>query len=237
MHSFLLNLHVCSAAVGLISGALAMILRKGSGLHRAAGDVFTLSMLSMGSVAVYLAIFMKPNIGNAMGGFLVSYLVTTGWMAGRRGERKAGLFDVGALLFVFGIGAAEATFGFQAAASPTGLKAGYPPGLFFVFGSFALLFAASDARMLLRGGVSGAQKLARHLWRMCFAFMLALASFYPGQARIFPQWLRDTKLLYVPHVLFVGATFFGLYRVSRRKRAEKGRAIEATQPERIAIAA
>src|SRR5258708_39952501 len=88
MHSFLLNLHVCSAAIGLISGVLAMVFRKGSGLHRAAGDVFTLSMLSMGLVAAYLAIFMKPNVGNVMGGLLVSYLVTTGWMAGRRREQK-----------------------------------------------------------------------------------------------------------------------------------------------------
>ena len=122
MHSFLLYVHICSAAVALISGALAMIFRKGSGLHRAAGDVFTLSMLSMGSVAVYLAIFMKPNIANVTAGLLASYLVTTGWMAGRRRERKAGLFDVSAMLVVFGVGAAEATFGFQAAASPDGCR-------------------------------------------------------------------------------------------------------------------
>ena len=237
MHSFLLQLHVCSAVVAMISGALAMVFRKGSGLHRAAGDVFTLSMLSMGSVAVYLATFMKPNVGNVMGGLLASYLVTTGWMAGRRGERKAGLFDVGALLGVFGVGAAEVIFGFQAATSPTGLKAGYPPGLYFVFGSIALLFAASDARMLLRGGVSGAQRIARHLWRMCLAFMLALASFYPGQARLFPQWLRDTNLLYAPHVLFVGATLFGLYRVSLRGRAERKKPVSVAPSERLPIAA
>jgi len=236
MHSILLNLHVCSAAIGLIAGVLAMVLRKGSGLHRAAGDVFTLSMLSMGMVAIYLAIFMKPNVGNVMGGLLVSYLVTTGWMAGRRGERKAGLFDVGALLVIFGVGAAEAIFGFQAALSPTGLKAGYPPVLFFVFGSIALLFAASDARMLLRGGFSGAQRIARHLWRMCTAFMFALASFYPGQARIFPHWLRDTNLLYLPHVLFAGATFLGLYRVLR-KRSERVKAAGVAGSERLPIAA
>lgn len=237
MHSFLVSVHISSAAVGLIAGALSMVFRKGSGLHRAAGDVFTLAMLSMGVIAAFLAIFMKPNIGNAMGGLLVSYLVTTGWMAGRRRERKVGLFDAGALLLVLGVGVAEATFGFQAAVSPTGLKAGYPPGLFFVFGSIALLFAASDARMLLRGGVFGAQRIARHLWRMCVAFMFALGSLYPGQAKLFPHWLRETNLLYVPHILFVGATFFGLYRVSLRKRAEREKAVEAVRSERLPIAA
>ena len=34
--------------------------------------------------------------------------------------------------------------------------------------------------MLLRGGVFGAQRIARHLWRMCFGLFIAAGSFFFG---------------------------------------------------------
>jgi len=42
----LLMVHICGAIVGLLSGFMAMALRKGSGLHGAAGSVFSVSLLS-----------------------------------------------------------------------------------------------------------------------------------------------------------------------------------------------
>ena len=125
------------------------------------------------------------------------------------------------------IGAAAVTWGFQAATSRTGLKDGYPAGMYFFFGSIALLFAASDVRMIVRGGVSGSQRIARHLWRMSLALLFALVSFYPSRARLFPQWVNDSKLLYVPHVLLIGAMFFWLARVKARKRVPQTRVTEA----------
>src|SRR5438876_537152 len=214
----LLMLHICGAIVGLLSGFMAMALRKGSGLHGAAGNVFFVSMLSMSAAGAYMAAFIKPNNGNVMGGVLTFYLVATGWMAARRRERIVGVFDWSALLVVLAIGAAAVTWGFQAATSQSGLKDGYPPFLYFVFGSIALLFAASDVRMVVRGGVFGAHRIARHLWRMCLALLFATLSFYPSRAHLFPKWVNDTHLLYVPHVLLAGAMLFALYRVSVRKR-------------------
>jgi hypothetical protein len=204
--------------VALLSGFMAMAFRKGSGLHAAAGNVFFVSMLSMAGLGAFMATFLRPNNGNVMGGSLAIYVVSTGWMAGKRRERKVGIFDWSALLFALAIATAGATWGLQAATSPTGLKDGYPPAMYFVFATVALLFVASDVRLLVRGGVSGSKRIARHLWRMCFALLFATLSFYPGQAKLFPKWLKDTNLLLVPAVLLVGAMFLWLYRVSIRKR-------------------
>jgi len=227
MITTLLLLHVCSAAVGLLSGFTAMLFRKGSGLHGAAGTIFFLSMLCASGAGAYLAGFAHPNAGNVMGSTLTFYLVATAWVAAKRRAGKPGIFDVGALLFALGIATAGATWGFQAASSPTGSKHGYPAALFFIFGSIALLFAASDVRMLVRGGVFGAKRIARHLWRMCLALLFALLSFYPGQApRFFAKWLRETNLPYVPHVLVAGAMIFWLYRVSVRKAVPKIKVID-----------
>jgi len=47
-------------------------------------------------------------------------------------------------------------------------------------GTVMLLAAAGDVRMLLRGGIQGAQRIARHLWRMCFGLFIAAGSFFLG---------------------------------------------------------
>jgi hypothetical protein len=45
-----------------------------------------------------------------------------------------------------------------------------------------LLAAGGDVRMLLRGGVVGSTRIARHLWRMCFGLFIATGSFFLGPA-------------------------------------------------------
>lgn len=234
MHTALTMIHICGAIVGLLSGFMAMTFRKGSGLHGAAGTVFFVSMLSMSAAGAYMAAFIKPNNGNVMGGILTFYLVATGWAAARRRDRKVGIFDLSALLIALAVAGAGMTWGFQAASSPTGLKDGYPPFLYFIFASIALLFAASDVRMIVRGGVSGAKRIARHLWRMSLALLFAMLSFYPSRAHLFPRWVNESHLLYVPHVLLIGAMFFWLYRVSVRKRVPRDKVI-AVQPHADAI--
>jgi hypothetical protein len=229
MNAIIIMLHVCGAIVALLSGFMAMGFRKGSGLHAAAGTVFSTSMLLVAAAGTYMAVFIKPNKGNVMGGVLVFYLVATGWAIARRRDRKTGIFDWGALLGAFGIAAAAMTWGIQAAASHTSSKDGYPAGMYFFFGSIALLFAFSDVRMIVRGGVFGSQRIARHLCRMSLALLFALVSFYPSRARLFPQWVNDSKLLYVPHVLLIGAMFFWLARVKARKRLPQTKVME-TKP-------
>jgi tetratricopeptide (TPR) repeat protein/uncharacterized membrane protein len=217
MPSPMVLIHVCAATVGLIAGSLSMIFRKGSDLHRLAGNAFFISMLVMASSASYMATFLRPNAGNALGGLLMIYLVTTAWVAAKRKEVRVGRFDYAALLTAMVVVGCYATFGLQAANSRTGLKDGYPAALYFVFGTITLLFAASDVRMIAQGGVAGTKRIARHLWRMCLAFIMAAASFYPGQARLFPREIRRTNLLYEPLVLLIGATIFWMVRVSLSK--------------------
>ena len=52
--------------------------------------------------------------------------------------------------------------------------------MMFFMGSVCLLAAAGDVRMLVRGGVLGAKRIARHLWRMCFGLFIAAGSFFLG---------------------------------------------------------
>jgi uncharacterized membrane protein len=210
--------HVCGAVIGLIAGALSMLFRKGAGLHRAAGTVFFVSMITMSLSAVCIAAVYRPNVGNVTVGLLTFYLVTTSWVAARRREGGTGAFDLAALAIVLGVVMADFTFGIQAARSPHGVKDQIPAAIYFVFGTIALLFATSDVRMIRGGGVTGARRIARHLLRMSFAFLIAVFSLYPGRPQVFPKWLKATNLLYVPHVLVIGAIAFWMVRTLGRKR-------------------
>src|SRR5215469_11125422 len=116
----ILVLHICGGLVGLLSGAAAMVLRKGSRLHGIAGQVFVISMLTMAAAGVTLAV-MKSQPGNILGGAFTFYLVATAWMTARRVAPETSLFDWGALLIVLTVSAADVTLGTLAAMSPTGM--------------------------------------------------------------------------------------------------------------------
>ena len=145
-YSPILLVHICTAILGILSGPVALISRKGSRLHRWSGNVFFISMLSMSASAVFIAAFMSPNVGNVMVGVLTFYLVATAWATVKRKERRIGLFEFGAMLVVLADAAAFLHFGREAANSATGVKDGIPATVYFVVGSVAFLAAALDIR-------------------------------------------------------------------------------------------
>jgi hypothetical protein len=178
-YSPLLIVHICAGTLGLLSGTAAMAFRKGSPRHVVAGKVFVASMLTMATVAVYLAIARhQPN--NVSMGILTFYLIGTAWLTARRRDGETSRFDWVALLIPLAIGVLGWMNGLDAVHSPTGSKYGVPAGMHFFMGSVALLAAAGDVRILVSDGVLGAKRIARHLWRMCFGLFIAAGSFFLG---------------------------------------------------------
>lgn len=212
MHSTILFFHIVAGTLGMLSGFVAVFLRKGSRRHRRAGIVFVIAMLSLSASGTYLAI-LKHQPGNVLGGMLTFYLVATAWITARRKQEETGVFDWGALLVVFAIAAAEVTFGVEAAMSPSGMKYDYPPWPYFIFGLVAVLATVGDIRMLVRGGISGTQRLARHLWRMCFALFIAASSIFLARQHLFPAIFRRTGVLFVLSFLPLLLMIFWLVRV------------------------
>lgn len=212
MRSVILPLHIIAGTLGMLSGFVAVFLRKGSRRHGLTGNVFVVSMMSLSASGVYMAI-MKHQPGNILGGTLTSYLVTTAWLTARRREGRPGIFDWGALLVIFALTAVEVTLGLEAATSPTGLRYDYPPGPYFFLGSIALLATVGDVRMLVRGGIAGTQRLARHLWRMCFALFIAAGSIFLARQQMFPAILRRTGALVFLSILPLLLMIVWLFRV------------------------
>lgn len=207
-----LVLHIGGGSAGIISGYGAVSVAKGERLHRAFGKVFVVAMLIMGAVAASLAVFINQP-GNIAGGILAFYLVATAWMTVRRKEGCIGRFEYGALVAVLCVAAAFEIWGVQATMSPKGRLGGYPAMLYYVFGAVAAFFAALDFKVILRGGISGAPRIARHLWRMCFALFFAAGSFFIGQQRVMPAFMQGSPLLFVPALAPLVLMIFWLFRV------------------------
>jgi hypothetical protein len=204
----LLLFHIGAGMVALLSGAVAASLRKGSRRHGVAGSVFVVSMLSMSAIGAYMA-FVAPQreVINVLMGTLTFYLVATSWRTARRRNGGTDLFDWVALLVALAVATSLASYGLDA------LKDGTSAALYVVFGGVALLASLLDVRMIVGGGVFGAARVARHLWRMCVALFIAVSSLFLGQPQVFPEALRRTGVLAVPSVLVVTLLVFWLIRV------------------------
>ena len=223
-YSPVLVVHIVAGIISLPAGAMALLVRKGSRLHRAAGNVFFMAMLVMAAGGAYRAI-VRSELINLLAGVFTLYLVVTARLTVMRKERETGLSELGLMLVALAAGTTSLIFGWQAANSATGLKAGDPAAAYFIFASLALLCAAADIRMLIRGGFAGAQRIARHLWRMGFALFIAAGSFFLGtasdpvlrrtglRARLFSAAVRQTHLPEVPVLIVVMLTIFWLCRV------------------------
>ena len=210
----LLILHILAGTVGLLSGTFAIAVRKGSRIHRASGNIFTVAMLTLASSALCLAI-MKSQHGNVVGSILTFYMITTAWLAGRR--RVLGKLDLAALLVGIGGAAAIITLGVWTVHHP---DKNAPAAMCFFMAGVLLFAAAGDIRMLARGGISGRPRITRHLWRMCFGLFIATGSFFLGQQQVFPAFLRGSVFLTVLAVLPFPLMIYWLIRV-RFKNAYK----------------
>ncbi len=211
-YSPLLPVHISSGVLGILSGAAAMSFRKGGSRHALAGKVFVVAMPILGSSAVYLAL-MKHQMSNLLGGTFAFYLVATAWATARRRDGETSIFDWVALLVPLLVGIALWISGLEVVHGHARPANGVPVAMYFFMGSVMLLVAAGDIRMLQRGGVFGAKRIVRHLWRMCFGLFIATGSFFLGQQQVFPAWLRGSSVLFVPALLPLVLLIFWIFRV------------------------
>jgi hypothetical protein len=211
----LLLFHITAGGFALASGATALFAHKGGGLHRTAGNVFFISMLLMATVGAVMAV-LKPAAAalNVIVAAITAYMVVTSWMTVQRQELKTGPFMLAALFVALAVTIGALMAGFVATTSLKGTIDGIPPFLFFGFAGVAALAALADLSVIARGGVSGAQRIARHLWRMGFALFLACLAFFVGQgAKAFPPWVREANVLPAPMIVVLIVTLFWLSRV------------------------
>jgi hypothetical protein len=219
-------IHIIAGLVAILAGAMAMIAAKGSPLHRKAGNLFTISMLIMTGSAAIVSFFLRTDHVTGVVALITAYLVVTSWLVVKRkvedsARLLAGLAMVAALVGVYSL-----SLWFNFVEDPkTLITKNSPPQALVFFGVVSVLCAALDVRLLRAGQIAGAQRLVRHLWRMCFAMLIATGSFFAGQMQVFPAIVRKSTLLglpvlLIPVLLVIVTTLYWLVRTLwKRKRS------------------
>ena len=217
--NLILFLHIAGGTLGIISGSVALLSRKGGRMHRLAGTVFLVSMLTMATIGAAASPFLPvPSMPNVFAGVLTFYLVATGWLAVQRKGGPIGRSEQAGLGLALAVVAAGASFIVMASNGPTGTIGDTPPQAYFVFTIVGGLAAAGDIRMIRRGSISGVARIARHLWRMSAALTIASGSFFLGQQRVMPAAMRGSPWLFVPVLVPLLLMVFWLIRVRFQSR-------------------
>jgi hypothetical protein len=224
----LLPIHIAAGMVAIIAGFIALFVVKGGSMHRKSGTLFVYTMLTAMATGTVIAV-IGNGWGTALGGLLGCYLVVSALMTVRRDFAAARSIDVAAMIVGFAVAAAYLTFGILAVQSPTGRFNGYGPPLYFIMGSITSLAVVGDVRCILGRALVGPRRLARHLWRMCFATFLASGSFFLGQAKVFPKPLRIMPILITLAVLPLLVMLYYQARDYARRRKPAARAAAATR--------
>jgi uncharacterized membrane protein len=204
----ILPVHIIGGVLALAGGYVALAAAKGSTLHRTSGRVFVGAMLVMALTGAFVALASGSAI-SVVAGLLTFYFVTTGLLTVRRGPRDARI-DRAAMMFAFSVALGAFVSG-VANAGPEAAPA-------FIFGLVGLLAARGDRQRLRSGAFDGSQRIARHLWRMCFAMWVAAASFFWGPRGRVPEPLRVPALQGFAVLLPVAVMIYWLWRLRARRR-------------------
>jgi hypothetical protein len=199
----MLLFHIIAGSFVLLFGIGALIFSKGEKLHRYSGNLFFFSLLLMAGSGAYFA--DDPTIAISS-----VYFASTAWVIVLMPEKKIGVFDIVAFIVISVI---SANFFYAAITS----EPGFMVTMFYIFGSVALLAALLDLNMIIRGGISGAHRIARHLWRMCYALLGAVLSFVANTSDKWPNFI-DANL---PIYLLILIIFYWLIRVLFTKWFDK----------------
>ena len=249
-YSPLLLLHIAGGIVGFSSGFAAMLFRKGSRAHRTAGDVFVIAMLCMAASGGFLAL-LKSQWTNVLAGTFTVYLVSTAWLTVKRKAGEIGLLEPVLTAVALAVVVVAMFLGISELAPAPATRHGAPAGAYFIFAAIAFSFVSSDVLMLIRRGAFGAQRMARHLWRMGFALLIATGSFFLGmssdpvlrrtglRARLFTKEVRATRLPLVPVFFVIGMTLYWLCRVlftsEYKRRSDVQKRAQAASARRVEV--
>lgn len=203
-----LIVHIVGGGIALPTGAAALWCRKGGDAHAKAGAIFFGAMFVLTFTGWAIA-SLKPDWGTAVIAILTFYLVATSRATARRRDGKAGRFELLACGLAICCAAAFLCLGLFGGVRPNAL----PPAVNFPFAAIAALAAALDLNFILRGRASPARRIARHVWRMCTALLIAAFSFFLGQQKVMPLSWQGSPFLFLPPLTILALMLFWLIRL------------------------
>ncbi|HEX6576581.1 MAG TPA: hypothetical protein VF042_16555 [Gemmatimonadaceae bacterium] len=208
--------HFTMGLIALGSGTIALVVAKGGDLHKKSGIAFTVAMIFLGLSAA--AISRYEGVGFGAGGLFTVYLVWTAMTTVKKMPGTGRTMDIAFMLVAFALAAMMYSSGIKIWNLPGHSFEGVPAGMILFMGTVSLLAAIGDARMVIAGSIRGARRIARHLWRMCFALFIGTGSFFLGQSKFIPEPVRFLPMLFVLALAPLFILLYWMWRIRLRRR-------------------
>jgi uncharacterized membrane protein len=222
----LLPVHIVAGGLAIVFGGVALAASKGAAIHRRSGLLFVYAILTMGISGSILALRQSLTNANVLGGFMSVYFVITALTTVRPVSAWTRRLNSAALVVAIGLSLIEIGMGLKALASPDSTISGVPFFMLFFLATVTTLAAAGDIRLMRSGALRPGPRLARHLWRMCFALFIAAGSFFSIRARVakvLPEPFTTPMMRTLPVLLVFTAMFYWLWRVRGRRMLPQAR--------------
>ncbi|MCZ2722176.1 hypothetical protein O1D97_11125 [Marinomonas sp. 15G1-11] len=162
-------IHTPAGTIALVAAVLAMFAKKGSTRHKKAGSWFSVSMMAM-LVSGIVAAYLKNSIDEMMLSAIVLYTAFTAWLTVHHKKDETDVLELTALIWVIGfaIFAFFLSMGWQEVETPV---------VYLAWSVLAVMCALGDIRNLYYAGLSGTQRMIRHVWRIGFTLIWAALAF------------------------------------------------------------
>lgn len=221
-------IHVAAGVLVVLSGTIAIAARKGCAVHIAAGRIFVGAMLVSATMGALIGLIkVETFFITFFAGVLANYLVVTGWWTMRRRTPEPGWVEIcGAAVIAANI-AALTSIAAIALGTDTGTAYGFPAEDYLYLAAMCAIGLIFDLRHITRRGGTRADRVARHLWRMCLGFFIAAGSLFSGPGTTaFPQDWRNSGLLSLPELVILVTMIAYLVRVRMKNSPMTARTSE-----------
>ena len=216
-------IHTPAGTIGLVAATVALFTKKGGAPHRKAGTCFTISMLIM-LISGFVAALLKESTDDMFLSAVVMYTVFTAWLTAHHKKNETGFLEHVALVWIIAV--SIAAFFINASWREIGT-----PNPYLYWASFAIFCAIGDVRNLHRAGLSGIQRVIRHVWRIGFSLIWAALALTDKIIKIQGSNVKElpeeqlTYIIAVPTLLILIIILYWIMNIlffSRKKFASYG---------------
>ena len=195
-----LIIHIIGGSLGLLTGILNIIAKKGNSRHRIVGKIFFFSMLTTGLSSLILST-INPSLFMFMVGIFTVYMVVTGnrylHLKMLNENQKPKIIDWSLTIAMMLAGILFISLGIWSL-----LKSNLFGLVFITFGSIGLLFVRHDIKNYKGKSHLLNYWLSEHLQRMIGAFIASTTAFLVINAKYFPEYIPLILYWLLPTIIF-----------------------------------
>ncbi|WP_088330408.1 DUF2306 domain-containing protein [Lacimicrobium sp. SS2-24] len=218
--SIVAGLHFAMGTCAVVTGFTALLVKKGSGLHKLAGKVYVLSMLLLCLSGFYLSYVRELQFTFLLSAFAL-YLVITGVLAARQSQRTTNTRAKLELAFSGLLCTACFTLSVLGITLNWSYPDREPPYEAYAFiGLCVGLFMLGDIKQLRHGNLTHTLRIKRHLTRIGSSMLIATIVFFLGNNNVLPDSLRTESILLTPiiAVFVITMTYRVVYPFMQRRK-------------------